>query len=267
VFDYTTYFADNGALDPSLLVPYTDWKPVQPEQIKVFEVGYKGLINDRLMIDVSYYHNTYENFITQIRVRQAQLRDTDGNRIPTDPFTDPTGQAFLSLLTGNGGEVNIPNDQGNTFQIYTNLDQTVKSQGATAGFDYSIIRGYRAGFNYSWNKLDTRNLSFDFFNDYNTPEHIVNVTFGNRKVTDNFGFNIAWRWQEAFTWTSSFVQDGPVPSFSTLDAQVSYKLSGIRSILKIGGSNLVNNRFITSYGGPTIGAIYYISLTFDELMN
>ncbi len=267
VENYTESFANTGLIDPSLLVPYENWKPVQPEQIKVFEIGYKGLINNRLMIDVNYYNNTYNNFITQIRVRQAQTLDSNGTRIPTDPFTDPTGQAFLSLLTGNGGDLTIPGDQGNTFQIYTNLDETVKSQGATFGLDYSIIKGYRAGFNYSWNQLKTSDLSDDFFNDYNTPEHIMNVTFGNRKVTDNLGFNIAWRWQEAFTWNSSFVQDGPVPAFSTLDAQVSYKISSMRSIFKIGGSNLLNKRFITSYGGPTIGAIYYISLTFDELLN
>lgn len=253
VDEFTESFA-NGTLDPTVLIKYTTWKPVQPERIKVFEIGYKALINNRLMIDVNYYHNTYDDFITQVRVRQAQ--DTNGD--PTNPFADPTLAAFFGLLTG---------DANDTYQIYTNLNQTVKSQGATVGFDYSIIRGYRAGFNYSWNQLNTSDLSVDFINDYNTPEHIMNISFGNRKVTDNFGFNIALRWQDAFIWTSSFVQDGLVPSFRTLDAQVSYKLSGLRSILKIGGSNLLNDRYISSYGGPTIGAIYYISLTFDELMN
>ncbi len=253
VDEFTESFA-NGTLNPALLTRYTTWKPVQPEQIKVIEVGYKSLISNRLMIDVNYYRNTYNNFITQIRVRQAQ----DSNGDPTDPLADPTQAALFGLLTG---------DASDTYQIYTNLDQTVKSQGATVGFDYSIIRGYRAGINYSWNRLNTSDLSIDFINDYNTPEHIVNISFGNRKVTDNFGFNIALRWQDSFTWTSSFVQNGPVPSFSTLDAQVSYKLSGLRSVLKIGGSNLLNERYISSYGGPTIGAIYYISLTFDELMN
>ncbi len=243
----------NGVPDPTVLIPYTTWKPVQPEQIKVFEVGYKGLIDNRVMIDVNYYHNTYENFITQIRVRQAQ----DSNEDPTDPFADPTQAALFGLLNG---------DAINTYQIYTNLDETVKSQGATFGIDYSIIKGYRAGLNYSWNQLSTADLSDDFFNDYNTPEHIVNISFGNRRVTDNLGFNIAWRWQEAFTWNSSFV-NGSVPSFSMVDAQVSYKISSMRSIFKIGGSNLLNTRYITSYGGPTIGAIYYVSLTFDQLLN
>jgi len=252
--DAFTESVANGVPNPTLLERYTTWTPVQPEQIKVFEVGYKSLINSRVMIDLNYYNNTYDNFITQVRVRQAQ----DSNGDPTDPFADPTQAALFGLLTG---------DATDTYQIYTNLDQTVKSQGATFGIDYSIAKGYRAGFNYSWNQLSTSELSDDFFNEYNTPEHIMNVSFGNRKVTENLGFNIAFRWQDAFIWNSSFVQDGPVPAFSALDAQVSYKISSMKSVLKLGGSNLFNTRYITSYGGPTIGAIYYLSLTFDELLN
>ena len=41
----------------------------------------------------------------------------------------------------------------------------------------------------------------------------------------------------------------------------------LKTILKIGASNALNNRYIQSKGGPNIGGLYYISLTFDELMN
>jgi outer membrane receptor protein involved in Fe transport len=58
-----------------------------------------------------------------------------------------------------------------------------------------------------------------------------------------------------------------VPSYGTLDAQVSYKVDGIKSIVKLGGSNILNKYYIQSLGGPRIGAIYYVSITFDELMN
>jgi outer membrane receptor protein involved in Fe transport len=139
--------------------------------------------------------------------------------------------------------------------------------GASFGLDYVFSRGYKFGMNYSWNTLDDSSLPDDFFNDYNTPEHVVNVSFGNRKVIDNLGFNIGLRWQDAFIWNSSFVQDGEVPAFTSLDAQVSYKLSSMKSILKLGGSNLLNERYITAYGSPSVGAIYYISITFDELLN
>jgi len=250
---FTTSVVD-GSPDPGLLVPYITWAPIKPEHVKVFEVGYKGLFSEKLMIDAYYYFNTYNDFIEMIRVRQAQ--DTKGN--PTDPFSDPTQAALFGLLSG---------DAGNTFQIYQNNNETVKSQGAAFGLDYIFYKSYRAGMNYSWNKLISKGLSDDFLNEYNTPEHIVNITFGNRKLTDNLGFNITWRWQDAFTWNSTFVQNGPVPAYQTMDAQLSYTFSALKTTLKLGGSNLFNKRYITFYGGPTLGAIYYISLTFDELMD
>jgi iron complex outermembrane recepter protein len=185
----------DGSPDPGLLVPYTTWSPIKPEHVQVFEVGYKGLFAEKLMIDAYYYFNIYNDFIEMIRVRQAQ--DDSGN--PTDPFSDPTQAALFSLLSG---------DADNTFQIYQNNSETVKSQGAAFGLDYIFYKSYRAGMNYSWNKLIVKGLSDEFLNEYNTPEHIVNVTFGNRKLTENFGFNITWRWQNAFTWNSTFVQNG-----------------------------------------------------------
>ena len=82
----------------------------------------------------------------------------------------------------------------------------------------------------------------------------------------NVGFNITYRWQTEFEWQSSFAI-GTVPAYSTLDAQVSYKLEPLKSVVKVGGSNLFNNYYIQSLGGPNIGAIYYVSITFDQLMN
>ena len=242
-----------GIPDPTLLVPYNSWAQIKPEQVQVFEVGYRGTFFNRLMIDLYYYHNIYNDFITMKRVRQAQ----DANGDPVDPFSDPTQAALYGLLTG---------DAHNTFLIYQNNIETVKSHGVAFGLDYLFYKGYRLGMNYSWNHLRTRGLSDDFFNDYNTPEHIVNIALGNRQVTKNLGFKIAWRWQDAFTWNSAF-SDGQVPAFNTFDAQVSYRIKKLKTIVKLGGSNILNKRYITFYGGPTLGAIYYISLTFNELMN
>jgi len=254
VNEFTEFFINNGTIDPNILVDYNTWSEVKPEQIKVFEIGYKGLINNQIMIDANYYRNTYNDFITQIRVRQTQ----DANGDPIDPNLDPNfPSAYLGLLTG---------DVNDTYQIYTNLNEQVTSQGATFGISSSIGKGYRLGFNYTWNKLNTADLSDDFFNDYNTPEHITNIQFGNRALTDNLGFNITWRWQEEFLWQASFAQ-GVVPAYSTLDAQVSYKISSMKSVFKLGGSNLLNTRYISAYGNPTIGAIYYLSITFDEFLN
>jgi len=58
-----------------------------------------------------------------------------------------------------------------------------------------------------------------------------------------------------------------VEAYSTLDAQVSYKLPKIKSILKVGGSNILNQYYIQTFGNPSVGALWYISLTFDEMFN
>jgi outer membrane receptor protein involved in Fe transport len=122
------------------------------------------------------------------------------------------------------------------------------------------------GGNYNWNVINTH--AENFLSEFNTPEHKFNLSFGNRKVTENFGFSINYRYQTEFLWQSSFTipANGMVPAYGTLDAQVSYKIPSIKSVLKVGGSNLANIRYIQSLGGPTIGAIYYVSLTFDELL-
>ncbi|MFT6036505.1 MAG: iron complex outermembrane receptor protein, partial [Marivirga sp.] len=61
--------------------------------------------------------------------------------------------------------------------------------------------------------------------------------------------------------------DGVIPAFGTADVQVSYKMPEIKSMIKLGASNLLNTYYIQSFGAPRIGAIYYVSITFDQFMN
>ena len=37
-------------------------------------------------------------------------------------------------------------------------------------------------------------------------------------------------------------------------------------MLKFGASNLLNNQVYQAYGSPSIGAIYYVSLVFDQAL-
>lgn len=272
VQNYQQAVFDQGATKSSifnptniaLLQPFTNFDPVEPERVKSFEFGYKSLIENKLMIDAVYYYNIYNNFITQIQVRVAEEFTTNAS---LDEDNDPYGYSFNpdQSLEGNPNYGTLLNGTfENTFQVYTNEDEEITSQGAALGLTYSFPRNYTLSGNYNWNVLneDIENGLTSF----NTPEHKVNISLSNRKLTDKLGFNVTYRWQDAFIWESSFAV-GPVPSYSTLDAQVSYKLQSLSSILKLGGSNLFNNYYIQSLGGPDIGAIYYISLTFNELMN
>lgn len=252
---FTTQFLQDPASSANvqsaidLLVPYDEFSAVKPEQIQSFELGYKGLLmNQRLYIDMAYYYNIYNDFIAQFRVRRAAA-----------PFTGD-----ISVDTPIAGSL-LSGDAQNTFQLYTNVDETVRSHGAVFGFDYSLPRGYQVSGNYNWNKLITEQAE-GFVFDFNTPEHKFNVSLSNRRLIENLGFNVTFRWQDEFQWTSSFA-DGVVPSVSTLDAQLTYRVPNLNSVVKFGGTNLTNNRHFLSFGGPYLGPMYYISLTFDQFLN
>lgn len=241
-----------------LLVPINSVDPVRPEQVRNIEFGYKGLLGDKLLVDIAYYRNQISDFITQIAVRRA-AGVIDQNEATITEQNVRNGQSMLTPITTPGQE--------NTFSVYTNIsDRDISSQGMALGLEYSLPKGYKVSGNYNWNKLNDELGEEFLFDGFNTPEHKFNLGFGNRKVTEKIGFNVNYRWQEGFFWAASFAR-GDVPAIGVVDAQVSYKLKGLKSMLKIGGSNLLNERYVMNYGGPTIGAIYYVSLTFDELMN
>lgn len=227
-------------------VPY-----IKPERIQTFEVGYKSLIADnKLFIDANYYFSSYNDFLLNQVVMQPEsdVLGADGKINP---------QAAIDLLNGDS----------HLYQLYTNASDRVTSQGATFGLTYLLPRNYTIGANATWASFDLKNANINDIPAFNTPKYRTTVTFGNSAVTKNLGFNVAWRWQDAFDWTSTFNQlrPGRIDAYSIVDAQVSYKVSSIKSIVKLGGNNIFNNQVYQAFGSPAIGAVYYVSITFDEM--
>lgn len=219
--------------DPTKLEAYTFGK-FRPESVSSYEVGYKGLINNRLLIDAYYYYSKYKNFLSYLVLIQ-----------PTQPLaSDPSFS------------------RANIFATYVNNPTDVVTQGGALGLDYLIGKWTVTG-NVSYNDItkDSKTLS----NSFNTPKYRFNLGLSNRNVYKNLGFNVMYRWQDAFTWNSSFVQ-GEVAAYATLDAQVSYRIPKVNATIKVGGSNITNHYYQTSFGNPKAGGIYYISLLFEDLL-
>jgi len=216
--------ATTGVQNPALLKQYTfDPRGVRPESVTAYELGYKGLLGSNFLLDVYGFYNQYKDFITAVNVHQL-----------------------------NG--VNFTR-----FGVPVNATGKVTTYGGAFGLDY--VRGkYTFSGNVSYNKLN--DLPADYNNDFNTPEIRYNLGLSNREVFKNVGFNVNYRWQDKFVWFSSFA-GGEVPSFGTIDAQVNLKVPSVNTVVKIGGSNILNKYYITSYGNPEVGAMYYVSLAFN----
>lgn len=216
--------AATGTPNMALLQSYTfDTKGVRPESVQAFEVGYKALLGPRLLLDAYAYYNEYRNFITAVDVYQLK------------------GTAFTK------------------FGVPVNATGKVNSYGGAVGLDY-LMGDFNVSGNVSYNKIG--DLPMNYINDFNTPEYRFNLGLGNQNIIKNVGFNTAYRWQDSFYWNSSF-SSGDIDAFGTLDAQINLKIPAVNSMVKLGGSNVLNKHYTTSYGNPQVGALYYISYTFN----
>lgn len=217
--------ASAGAANPALLQTYTfDPKGVRPESVKAYELGYKGLLGSNVLVDAYGYYNTYKDFITAIEVFQQN------------------GTAFTKF----GVPVNAAGD--------------VSAYGMALGLDY-LIGKFNLNGNISYNQIG--DLPTTYVNDFNTPKVRYNLGISNRNVAKNVGMNVSYRWQDSFYWASSFAS-GAVPSFGTVDAQVNLKIPSVKGMVKIGASDIFNKYYVTSYGNPEMGGMYYIGFTFNQ---
>ncbi|MEM9985163.1 MAG: TonB-dependent receptor, partial [Bacteroidota bacterium] len=222
-------FQAGGGSDPSVL-EFLRLDFLRQEQISTLELGYRGALFKRLFIDLTGYYNRYQDFVTR--------------------------SLGYSL------------EAGRAFSVYTNFDAPIYAYGAEARVEYQDDRGYRARVSYVYNQFNAEEAltqNPNFFPGFNTPNHRAGAMVSNLDVYQGLGFSVAYRWQDALWWQSPFGQ-GEIPAYGVVDATLSYHLHAVKTVLKLGANNLLNQGYQTMYGGPVIGAQYYLSLTFDELL-
>ena len=214
---------------------------VKAEEITAFEAGYRAQIG-KIAIDISGYYNDYNNFISNTTVLV--------------PLYGTAGDNALSLLALQNGDIK-------PYQTYTNSDVSISSYGVTAGIDAKVMGNFDFGVNYTYSEFDFDKAAFpDFRTGFNTPKHKVKASFGNTELFKNFGFNINYRWSDSYFWENTFA-DGDVPSFNIVDAQINYSAPSIKSVFKVGGSNILGEEYFSAVGTGLVGSIYYVSWTIN----
>ena len=218
--------------------PVTENGPYQvpafrPERVTAFEAGYKGLLlNKLLLLDTYVFANRYNGF------RANQL-------LAQNPFADNEKR----------------------FQTTVSTDFPVMAYGWAFGLEYRVGRAALVRGNVSYNELgEIKDPPPGFSPQFNTPRFKFNLGYRNRHITRLIGFNINWRWQESFFWESPF-GSAVIPAYSMVDAHISLAIPDLQSRIKIGGSNILNNYYTTSFGSAQIGGLFYVSWTYDELLN
>ena len=113
--DSTDDFADTG--NPASL-EIANSSLAEPEQVTSFEVGYRGKIANKVIVDLSAYYNKYKDFLSNETVISPFYGDVQLTQtVPGDPNNTPLAVAAIA------------NGDWQAYQTYTNTDADVSSYG------------------------------------------------------------------------------------------------------------------------------------------
>ncbi|TGE24014.1 TonB-dependent receptor [Hymenobacter aquaticus] len=216
--------------------PYTY---LRPEQIRSLELGYKAALvpDGRLLLDVDCYYNAYRDFIAQVEAYVPKTLNPDSAAL------------YLSTRAGQ-----------NRYRLWTNAQSRVFNFGGSVGLRYEGAGGLLAGANATYARL-ARTESGDGLEDgFNTPRWMLNLSLGDETLLRRLGGSVSYHWQQGY-YSQTFLVTGTVPAYGSLDAQLSYPLVRPDVRLKLGATNVLNRYYTSFLGGPSIGGLYYLSLT------
>ena len=227
--------------------PYTY---IKPEYIRSFEIGYKAAVGpgSRLLLDLDFYYNSYRDFIAQVEAYVP----TTATGTPLTTGTDPN--VVATTLNARATQAR--------YRLWTNSQSQVYNYGGSAGLRYELAGGYLAGANATYTRLDRTESGDGLEDGFNTPRWAYNLSLGNERAYKNFGFGLNYRWQQGY-FSQTFLVTGEVSAYRTLDAQISYVVPTPNLRIKLGASNILNSYYVSYLGGPSIGGLYYLALTYQ----
>jgi hypothetical protein len=252
--------SDSAALANRSLLKLGSLSDGRPEGINSYEIGYKSVLFDnKVFIDVDAYANIYDGFLGQVQVFVPK-GETVGSNAAVVAMIDRNRDA---TLVSNGNAASKGQDR---YRVYTNAKNKYTTYGSSLGLTYNFYKTFTLSGNVNYNKIKGITSPDLFVTGFNTPDWTTNLSIGNRAITRNVGFNIVWKWQNSFLWESPLVT-GNINAINNVDAQLTIRVPKVKSSIKLGGTNIFNNRHIQYAGGPTIGALYYVAISIDGLLN
>ncbi len=246
-----------------------------------FEVGYKGLVRDRVLLAVDAYFADVENFVGPLRVETPNV------------FFDPASlQAFVAGRLGplvQAGRVpaavvetivqtvagvplgTVAPDQLDTHDIivtYRNFGR-INYWGADLSAQVRMTNRFRLNTNYSFQSDEC----FDFNEDgncsssadiaLNAPNHKGSVGLVFDDQVKGLSASGRVRMSAAFPMNSG-VYVGDVDGYQVVDAAVSYRLPFQRNAtVSLTANNLLNNLHQEFVGAPELGRLLLARVKYD----
>lgn len=226
------------------------------EKIRSAEVGYTGVLADRVLLTVDAYVTDVDDFVLQFVPLVGTELGRANHNFPAympPPGLDPALSATLLALLQQGLGPLYPflstEDGLPLFAFNTPVNYgEARSFGLDVGVDAELGPGWRGTLHYSYFDFDPRQELAAAPFSANRPDNLV--TAGVRWARDRFSASLDWRWVEAFRWVES-INVGDVPSYDVVNLAAGWDVTDEWAV-GLNVSNLFDDVHYESFSGDLL---------------
>lgn len=291
-----TFNPDTRSFDATSISSLADIEPLKPTMTKTFELGYKGIIGDRLQLSVDVYRTEKDNFIGPLTIEtpnvfldpatlapylqgeittnyanaspqeQAYLNQLDAlqfggnnNGTPIDELTAmyTSGAASIPFGTVTPEEMLNPDALLITYRNFGD----VTYYGLDFGTAYHLNQNWNVGGTYSYVSKNffakNENQVHDIY--LNAPRHKFGLFAKFNHQKSGFSSQARLRFVDGYDMNSPFF-GSRVESFTVVDLNVAMDII-YSARLSLSIQNLFDNRHIEFVGAPEIGRLAILRLS------
>ncbi|MBK8060397.1 MAG: TonB-dependent receptor [Gemmatimonadetes bacterium] len=251
------------------------YQPLVPEENTTYEVGYKGILKDRVFIDAAYYQADYKDFISPLVTINSHLGGTFAYDAAGQRIVSPNGaQSVLTYL--NLGKAKLKGMDAGVRWVLTEkvaasgtLSLTKLSRVEKKPTDPAAVVEATA--------LNTTPTKWNVGMDFNSPERNLLGGFTIRHVT---GYNFR-----------SGINAGIIPTFETLDLTLGKRIPSLGAQVNVSLQNIaacssgsyelrqgqaspgafvpkrgcnIGKRHLEMINMPTIGTMLFVGVRYDR---
>lgn len=254
--------------------------PIQPTITTTYELGYQGLIDEKVKVAVSGYHSRIKDFVGPLNVETPSVF-LDGASVGTYVATRLSAIMNPAVAAGIAAEVattaaslplgTVAPDQRSDSDLiltYRNFGD-VNLWGADVGVEAYVTDEIALTGSYSWVSKEC----FDFNEDGNCTSAVdiaLNAptnkgSAGLRFDDPGTGFTLGARARYSGSFPmNSGVYVGTVDSYTVFDANVAYRVPGYEGLLvSLTVNNIANNEHKEFVGAPEIGRLALLKLQYE----
>ena len=246
----------------------TDIAPLKPTITQTIELGYKGVVADKLQVGVDLYRSKITDFVGpfQVITPNVFLNEADTKKyLQQQGFSETDAAQCAALIAQIPLGTVTPKQAADPTTIllaprnYGNIDL----MGIDLSLGYQLSEQFFVGGTYSYvdknffEKLDgIANLAL------NAPRNKGSFAIKYRSRNNGFNAEVRSRWTEGFR-MSSGVYSGIVNSYSLVDATVGYTIPSFDNITTtLSATNLLDKKHREFIGAPEIGRLVMGRVTY-----